>query len=207
MSLPTGIYLKRDAWRLADVSAEVGQGRSGRVTRVAQPAPVWTARLTLRVPSVTTAWLAWEAWIEARQGRVVADSIRPHNSRTGSGGSTEAIFFDGGVSFDGGYGFDGYTAVKVDIGAAQFATALTLDQTPPWTVGQFVWINDVMHRVTAISGAQIEMQPPLRAAVDAGDAVSGSGTISMRLASDDGGGHERDVAGFADVTVELIEDL
>ena len=212
MALPDGLTLISEHWRLTGPEMQFGSSLSLRDQTVGGPTPLWTAALGYRVPLIhSPRWLEWEAWVEARRGRLVAEDIVPRAARM-LGGWTPGIPFTGDITFEGGITFEpgeGFgETVTLAAAAAQFATELSL--LPDHTVlplGRFFWLGGAMHRVVAASPGAATVQPPLRAAAAAGALLTTTGTVRMTLAEAGsgsltltGGAHER-------ATITLIEEV
>ena len=212
MALPSGVSLISEQWRLGGADAGFGASISGRDQFMAGVTPLWTALLGYRVPLIhDPRWLEWEAWLEARRGRLVADDIIPRAARL-LGGFAPGIPFEGDILFEGDIAFepaDGFgETIAIGADAAQYATQLAID--PAWSllpVGKFIWIGGTMHRVATASPGSVSIQPPLRAPVSAGDPIASTGTVPMTLAGATDGALTITGSAHQRVTVALIEEV
>ena len=200
MPIPFG-YLIRDRWSLGGTGVQIGGAINGDTQIVAGPTPWWTCDLEYRVQK--TKFLAWEAWLESRQGQIVTDLVVPTPDRMIQGHSGT---WDGGILWDDSVEWSGGLAIRAIATAPQFAQSITVDVPDEFVVGAFFFIGRHGYRVTSITGHVVNFLPGLRKRLLNGTPILGIGAFTMHLA-DETASVERDQGKTFDITLRFKERL
>ena len=120
------------------------------------------------------------------------------------------VTFEGGNTFDGGVTFEGEYTVRCDAGALAGASEVVVvaaSASVPIVVGQILSHNHWPFMVTEISGNTLRVEPPLRAAIPAGDLINLRATGLFEMDKAMAGNPAYDGGRVAFTSLSLVEWL
>jgi hypothetical protein len=149
---------------------------------------VWRVTVDLG-PLYATEGQALRATFDELRGQYGVVRV-PVRQASPQAGALAAVGFDSGVTFDSDVEFSAETLTGITVAesAAAGATLIRLSANPSLMRpgAMFSLPGDRLHRVHSAVGAWIKINPPLRSALNAGDAVEFATPMArMRLTQDD----------------------
>jgi hypothetical protein len=214
MTIPV-IDWPTDAWRVGSENWRLeGQtiqtpGLFGPGTVIHVENRVW--RVTVDLSPLTEAeFRKVRAVLDEVRGRYAVIHVPVQSSAAFDEGAGDPLTWDGGITWDGGVLFDGEptTGITITADAPAGATRIKVSTSVINQGAMFALPGNRVHRVYGYDGGDLVINPPLRAAVTAGDAVELAAPVArMRLDTDSAA----IVRGMANISrpaqIELIEAL
>lgn len=187
---------------------------SGYTQVVSSGPPIWSATfgsIDLRTSNQRICWRALAALLEGRRNVIIVPFCRGDQPRA-VGADTETVPHDDDSPHNDDAPYSQkFNEVYLAASASAGAASLSLDIVVAGTIqpGNYFSINDRLYIIRKTpTPTTIEIWPPLRTAVSAGDWVEfDNPTCRMRLASDQEMAVDFQRLRFGNATVSFIEDL